>query len=103
MQREIFLLQVCLIIKPIEVLPLQLNYTFGRSQGIEKLDHDASFNFYRSPHQLKLFSTKDFSSLKKEKAFIVRTPDEVMQWFWIISVGFIAWFYFTAYYNEYLV
>ncbi|MBS1746813.1 MAG: FtsW/RodA/SpoVE family cell cycle protein [Bacteroidetes bacterium] len=78
--------------KTYSVLPLQLNYTFGRSQGIEKLDHDASFNFYRSPHQLRLFSTKDFSSLKKEKAFIVRTPADVMQWFWIITIGFILSF-----------
>ncbi|SFQ41013.1 FtsW/RodA/SpoVE family cell cycle protein [Parafilimonas terrae] len=78
--------------KTYKILPLQLNYAFGYSQGIEKLDHDASFNFYRSPHRLKLFSTKDFSSLKKEKAFIVRTPDEVMQWFWIISISFIAGF-----------
>jgi hypothetical protein len=78
--------------KTYKVLPLQMNYAFGYSQGIEKLDQDASFNFYRSPHRLRLFSTKDFSSLKKEKAFIVRTPDEVMQWFWIISVSFIAGF-----------
>ena len=78
--------------KTYSVLPLQLNYTFGRSQGIEKLDQNTSFNFYRSPHQLKLFSTKDFSSLKKEKAFIVRTPDDVIQWFWIITIGFFLGF-----------
>jgi cell division protein FtsW (lipid II flippase) len=78
--------------KTYEVLPLQYNYTFGLPQGIEKLDHDASFHFYRATDRLKLFSTKDFSSLKKEKAFIVRTPDDVMQWFWIISIGFIAGF-----------
>ena len=78
--------------KTYKILPLQLNYTFGSSQGIEKLDHNASFNFYRSPHLLKLFSTKDFSSLKKEKAFIVRTPDDVMQWFWIITIGFFVGF-----------
>ncbi|HEY2726897.1 MAG TPA: cell cycle protein, partial [Parafilimonas sp.] len=78
--------------KTYSVLPLQLNYTFGNTQGVEKLDHNASFIFYRSPHQLKLFSTKDFSSLKKEKAFIVRTPADVMQWFWIITVGFLAGF-----------
>ena len=78
--------------KTYSVLPLQLNYTFGRSQGIEKLDQNTIFNFYRSAHQLKLFSTKDFSSLKKEKAFIVRTPDDVVQWFWIITIGFVLGF-----------
>jgi cell division protein FtsW (lipid II flippase)/cell division protein FtsI/penicillin-binding protein 2 len=78
--------------KTYSVLPLQLNYTFGRSQGIERLDHDVSFNFYRNPNQLRLFSTKDFRSLKKEKAFIVRMPAEVMQWFWIIAIGFIVSF-----------
>ncbi len=78
--------------KTYEILPLQFNYTFGRSQGIEKLDHNAGFTFYRSPHQLKLFSTKDFNSLKKEKAFIVRTPADAMQWFWIIVSGFFAGF-----------
>ncbi len=78
--------------KTYQVLPLQINYAFGLPQGIQKLDHDASFNFYRSEHRLKLFSTKDFSSLKKEKSFIVRTPDEVIQWFWIISISFIASF-----------
>lgn len=78
--------------KTYQVLPLQLNYAFGLPQGIEKLDQDANFSFHRSPHRLKLFSTKDFSSLKKEKAFIVRTPEFVMQWFWIISIGFITGF-----------
>jgi len=78
--------------KTYEVLPLQTDFTFGRSQGVEKLDQDANFNFYRSSHQLKLFSTKDFSSLKKEKAFIVRTPADVMQWFWIIVAGFFTGF-----------
>lgn len=74
--------------KTYQVLPLQLNYAFGLPQGIEKLDGDASFNFNRSEHRLKLFSTKDFSSLKKEKAFIVRTPVDVTRWFWIIVSGF---------------
>lgn len=79
--------------KTYQVLPLQLNYAFGLPQGVEKLDHDVSFNFNRAEHRLKLFSTKDFSSLKKEKAFIVRTPENVMQWFWIISISFIAAFF----------
>src|SRR6478735_2972387 len=29
-----------------QVLPLQMNYAFGLPQGVEKLDHEASFNFY---------------------------------------------------------
>src|SRR6478736_865074 len=60
--------------KSYEILPLQPGYEFGRSQGIEKLQDDASFHFVQSPHLLKLFSSKEFSTFKKEKAFIVRTP-----------------------------
>jgi cell division protein FtsW (lipid II flippase) len=50
------------------------------------------FHFVQSPHTLKLFSTQDFNNLKKEKAFIVRTPEEVTSWFRIIVVTFFASF-----------
>src|SRR5213078_3586530 len=78
--------------KSYEILPLQPGYEFGRSQGIEKLQDDASFHFVQSPHLLKLFSSKEFSTFKKEKAFIVRTPEEITSWFWIIIITFFSSF-----------
>jgi cell division protein FtsW (lipid II flippase) len=75
------------------VLPLQPGYEFGRSQGVQKLENNTAFTFYQSPNTIKLFSTRDFSTLKKEKSFIVRTPDEAIKWFWIITAGFIASFW----------
>lgn len=75
------------------VLPLQPSYEFGRSQGVQKLQDNAAFTFYQSPNTIKLFSTRDFNNLKKEKSFIVRTPDEATKWFWIIAVSFIASFW----------
>ena len=76
-----------------EVLPLQPGYQFGRSKGVEKLTEDAAFSFNQSPHTIKLFSTQDFNNFKKEKSFIVRTPQEATQWFWIIAGVFIASFW----------
>jgi cell division protein FtsW (lipid II flippase) len=70
--------------KAYEVLPLQPGYQFGRSQGTQQLDADINFNFKQSIHTLHLFSTKDFSILKKEKALIVRTPEEVIYWYKLI-------------------
>ncbi|MEJ7586751.1 MAG: FtsW/RodA/SpoVE family cell cycle protein [Ferruginibacter sp.] len=75
------------------ILPLQPGYQFGRSKGIQKLTSDITFLFTRAPHTIKLFSTQDFNTLKKEKSFIVRTPAEATQWFWIIAVGFITAFW----------
>lgn len=75
------------------VLPLQPGYEFGRSQGVSKLENDAAFTFYQTPNTIKLFSTRDFNTLKKEKSFIVRTPEEATRWFWIITVSFIASFW----------
>ncbi|MEP7144123.1 MAG: FtsW/RodA/SpoVE family cell cycle protein, partial [Ferruginibacter sp.] len=71
-----------------EVIPLQPGYQFGRSKGVEKLASDASLSFSQSPHTIKLFSTFDFNTFKKEKSFIVRTPKEAIEWFWIIAIGF---------------
>ncbi len=76
-----------------EVLPLQPGYQFGRSKGITALEDNLVFNFLQLPHTLRLFSTRDFNNLKKEKAFIVRTPQEATTWFWIIAGGFIAVFF----------
>ncbi len=78
--------------KSYEIIPLQPGYEFGRSQGIEKLQGDAGFNFVQSPHTMRLFSAKDFSTFKKEKAFLVRTPEEVNKWFRVISITFFAAF-----------
>lgn len=76
-----------------EVLPLQSGYEFGRSQGVQQLNDNVSFTFRQSPHTLKLFSTRDFSTLKKERALIVRTPKEVTKWFWIITASFFLSFF----------
>jgi cell division protein FtsW (lipid II flippase) len=78
--------------KSYEINPLHPGYEFGRSQGIEKLSKDVSFNFVESPHQIRLFSAKDFNTFKKEKALIVRTPEEVTSWFRIIVITFFASF-----------
>ncbi|MEO7306532.1 MAG: FtsW/RodA/SpoVE family cell cycle protein, partial [Ferruginibacter sp.] len=76
-----------------EILPLQPGYEFGKSLGVENLMANANFNFVQSPHMMRLFSAKDFSSFKKEKAFIVRTPEEVTSWFWmIVAVFFFSFF-----------
>ena len=80
--------------KSYEIIPLQPGSEFGRSQGIERLQEDATFNFVGSPHMIRLFSAKDFNTFKKEKAFIVRTPEEVTRWFWIIVITFFSSFLF---------
>ncbi|HEX2682522.1 MAG TPA: FtsW/RodA/SpoVE family cell cycle protein, partial [Ferruginibacter sp.] len=76
-----------------EILPLQPGYEFGRSLGVENLRSNASFSFVQSPHMMRLFSAKDFNSFKKEKAFIVRTPEEVVSWFWMIMIVFFSSFF----------
>ncbi|MES2848973.1 MAG: FtsW/RodA/SpoVE family cell cycle protein, partial [Bacteroidota bacterium] len=78
--------------KSYEVLPLQPGFEFGKTKGIVTLKQNASFDFVQSPHLLRLFSAKDFATFKKEKAFIVRTPEEVTNWFWNIVIGFFAAF-----------
>ncbi len=70
--------------KAFEVLPLQPGYQFGSSKGVQELDDDASFNFFQSPHTIKLLSSRDYNNLKKERSLIVRTPQEASKWFWII-------------------
>lgn len=75
------------------VLPLKPGFQFGRSQGLQELDKDVTLNFRQSPHSIKLFSTRDFKILKKEKSLIVRTPEIYNQWFWIIVLCFFAGFY----------
>lgn len=79
--------------KSYKVLPLQPGFQFGASKGVETLDENVSFSFYQLPHTIRLFSTRDFNNLKKEKALVVRTPEEVIQWFWIIvAVFFLSFF-----------
>ena len=75
-----------------DIIPLQPGYEFGPSKGVEKLKGSAVFHFVQSPHTMKLFSTQDFNNLKKEKAFIVRTPEEVSYWFRLIVITFFASF-----------
>ncbi|HEY1020805.1 MAG TPA: cell cycle protein, partial [Flavisolibacter sp.] len=78
--------------KAYELIPLQPGYQFGSSQGLEELNEDRSFSFTQSPHTIRLFSTHDFNNLRKEKALIVRTPDEVAKWYWAIVIVFFASF-----------
>lgn len=75
------------------VLPMQPGYQFGKSQGVQELQKDASFTFKQSPHSIRLFSARDFKILKKEKSLIVRTPQEYNQWYWIITGCFFLGFF----------
>lgn len=75
------------------VLPLKPGFQFGRSQGVQELDKDIIFNFRQSEHSIKLFSTRDFKILKKEKSLIVRSPEAYNQWYWIIAATFFAGFF----------
>ncbi|MDB5239783.1 MAG: cell cycle protein, partial [Spirosoma sp.] len=77
-----------------EVLPMQPSYQFGQSLGVAKLTQNTSFTFHRVPHTLRLFSTRDFSILKKEKSLIVRTPAQFNEWYWLIAGGFFGGFLF---------
>jgi len=81
--------------KAFEVLPLQPGFQFGKSLGAENLNKDEVFNFYQSPHTIRLLSTRDYRILKKEKAFIIRTPAQFNYWYWIIALGFFAGFVIT--------
>lgn len=78
--------------KAFEVLPLQPGYQFGKTQGTESLEKDVSFDFVRTPHTIRLLSSKDFNILKKEKSLIIRMPDDFNFWYWIIVIGFISGF-----------
>lgn len=78
--------------KAYEVLPLQPGFQFGPSKGVQDLAKNASFRFVQSPHTIRLFSTRDFNNLRKEKALIVRMPEEVTKWYWTIVAVFFAGF-----------
>ncbi len=79
--------------KSFQVLPLKPGFQFGPPKGIEGLEDEISFSFVQSPHKLRLFSSKDFNNLKKEGSLIVRTPQEVIRWFWIIVGCFFLSFF----------
>jgi len=79
--------------KAYAVIPLKPGYQFGGAKGVQDLAEDVSFNFTQAPHKIKLFSTYDFNNLRREKALIVRTPDEVTKWFWTIVIVFFACFF----------
>ncbi|HZH64035.1 MAG TPA: FtsW/RodA/SpoVE family cell cycle protein [Flavisolibacter sp.] len=78
--------------KAFEVLPLKPGFQFGGAKGVQGLEEDVAFNFIQAPHKIKLFATRDFNNLRKEKALIVRTPEEVEKWYWIIIGCFFAGF-----------
>ncbi len=75
-----------------EIQPLQPGFAFGLSKGTGELEGSEEFDFLRREHTLKLFSGKDFNTLKREKALLVREPGEVRTWFWIILAAFFAGF-----------
>ena len=75
-----------------EVLPLQPGYQFGKSQGTDNLDDDVILNFHRSLHTIRLFSTRDFNIIRKEKSIIIRTPGEFKRGYWIVFGGFLFGF-----------
>ncbi len=79
--------------KSYNVLPLQPGFEFGRSKGIAALNKNVDFSFVQAPHTIKLFSTKDFSNVRKDKALIVRTPEEATRWYIIIAVVFFTGFF----------
>ncbi len=75
-----------------EVLPLKPGFQFGSARGVQELDRNVSFSFAEAPHRIKLFSTRDFNNLRKEKALIVRQPADVSTWFWTIILVFFGSF-----------
>ncbi|MEJ5960978.1 FtsW/RodA/SpoVE family cell cycle protein [Pedobacter immunditicola] len=75
-----------------EVLPLRPGFEFGRTQGIAELKGDKEFTFNQQVHSMRLLSSRDFSTLKSDGAFIVRTPDQFFQAFYTIAGGFIGAF-----------
>ena len=79
--------------KAFEIIPLQPGFQFGASKGVRELTKNVSLSFTQAPHKIKLFSTRDFNILKKERSLIVRTPQEFMKWFWIILICFFAAFF----------
>ena len=78
--------------KAYQVLPLQPGFQFGASKGVQELNNDVSLNFTQNIHTIRLLSTRDFNILKKEKTLIVRTPEEFINWFWIIIGAFLGAF-----------
>ncbi len=79
--------------KAFKVLPLKPGFQYGTSKGVQRLESDQSFTFYQNPHTIKLFSTRDFNILKKEKSLIIRTPATFNYWFLIICASFIGAFF----------
>jgi hypothetical protein len=78
--------------KAFKVLPLKPGFQYGSAKGVQNLDNDVSFTFEQRPHTIRLFSTRDFNILKKEKSLIIRTPDEFNNWFFIICGSLIGGF-----------
>ena len=78
--------------KAFEVLPLKPGFEFGTSKGVSRLQENLVFSFTQKPHSIRLFSNRDFNNLKKDKALLVRTPEEVIRWIQIIAVCFFAAF-----------
>jgi cell division protein FtsW (lipid II flippase)/cell division protein FtsI/penicillin-binding protein 2 len=78
--------------KAFEILPLQPGFQFGFSAGTDNLDEDKTFSFNRTPHTIRLLSTRDFNILKKERSLIIRTPAEFNSSFLMIAACFFGCF-----------
>lgn len=78
--------------KAYEVIPLKPGYQFGSAKGVQGLEENVAFTFNQSPHKIRLFSTRDFNNLRREKALTVRTPEEATKWYWTIVIVFFAGF-----------
>jgi cell division protein FtsW (lipid II flippase)/cell division protein FtsI/penicillin-binding protein 2 len=75
-----------------ELLPLQPGFEFGQSKGVQTLNENTEFTFVQAPHSLRLFASRDFNNLKRERSLIVRMPEEVNYWFNIIGLSFLVSF-----------
>jgi cell division protein FtsW (lipid II flippase) len=74
------------------VLPLRPGYEFGITQGVVELDDDREFRFNQQPHQIRLVSSRDFSTIKSDGAFIVRSPTAFTDGFWMIAGAYLLVF-----------
>lgn len=74
--------------KAFEVLPLKPGFEFGSSKGISILEKNLQFNFTQKEHSIRLFSNRDFNNLKKDKALIIRSPEDVIKWIQVIAISF---------------
>lgn len=71
--------------KSYEVIPMKPGFEFGQVKGVQELRGSKKLNFSATVHQLRLFSLRDFNSLKKDGALIVRTPEQFNNWYYAVA------------------